>query len=58
MESEGQRDFIHENKMDATVWRDLDHFQKTEIAGINNMRVHQTLERKQKLDQERRKELE
>lgn len=53
-----ERDFIAENKADAAVWQDLDAYQRAETHGLQNLRIHQTLQRKEMIEFDKRKELE
>ena len=47
-----------ENKADAAVWQDLDAYQRAEGHGLKNLRIHQTLQRKEMIEYDRRVELE
>lgn len=40
-----ERDFIAENRADAAVWSDLDAYQRAETHGLQNLRIHQALQR-------------
>ena len=47
-----------ENKMDAAVWRDLDAYQRAENHGLQTMRTHQAIQRKEVIELDKRQEIE